>query len=126
VTGLDFGRATQARFLMDAHAHGLLVSLPFDSFPGYDALVDTGKRIYRVQVKGARPAANLSRSIYRINIDRHLRRSKPSRRFDILAVWLDGDAKWVLIPAKNTRARQIWIRPNGRLQRFAGNWGIFS
>ena len=124
MTGNDFGRATQARFLLDAHLRGLLVSLPFDSFPGYDAVVDTGRRVYRVQIKGARASRRKSRPSYVVNVNRHLRHAFP--RFDVLAVWCDGDAKWIIIPAKRCRGiRQLFIRPTGHLHRYADNWSVF-
>ena len=124
MTGADFGRATQARFLMDAHARGLLVSLPFDSFPGYDALVDSRGKLYRVQVKGAHVSKSRGHGAYRINLDRQ--RRKRRNPFDILAVWLDADNRWVLLPARRCHhVRQLWIYPTGWVKRYSDNWGIF-
>lgn len=124
MTGADFGRATQARFLMDAHSRGLLVSLPFDSFPGYDAIVDAGRKVYRVQIKGSHPSGKSAHGAYRINVSRHARRSH--RKFDVLAVWLDNDQRWMLIPSRRCRVKQIWIHKTGsKFTRYSGNWGIF-
>lgn len=124
MTGADLGRATQARFLLDAHTHGFLVSIPWDSVPGYDALVDTGRKVLRVQIKGARPSTSRKTSgTYTININRH-RRKRP--RFDLLAVWLDGDAKWIFLPGKLCRVIQLRIRPNGRFHKYSSRWDLFG
>ncbi len=124
MTRADLGRAAEARFLLDAHERGLLVSRPFDSLPSYDCIVDNGSRLFRVQVKGSRPSISLSRSgtnVYRINVDRDRTRRI---RFDVAAVWLSADARWVFLPSKVARKCAVNLRANGRYSR--RGWEVFS
>jgi hypothetical protein len=123
MTRADLGRATEARFLMDAQLRGFLVAQPFNSVPGYDAIVDTGHRVYRVQIKDVR-----QRLHYKNYVSYHVisnRRGLKTLNYDILAIWLVNDGKWLLIPAKLTRAGSLCISPSTRFHRFSEKWEIF-
>jgi len=118
---LDFGRETEARFVMDAQAKGFLVSVPFSSAPGYDAIVDTGKRLYRVQVKGCNPHPMGGKAYCRISVKRNTRTSP---NFDVLAVWVTTAGRWAFLP-KSTRHRTNVNLALSTLHHRAG-WEIFS
>lgn len=120
VTTGDFGRATEARFTLDASLHGLLVSRPEGDAPGYDRIVDNGKRLFRVQVKGVTRSLYGKKS-YSVNINRHGR--KPPT-FDEVAVWLDGEARWVFLPARVRRMKMVRIAPSGKHSR--RGWDVFA
>lgn len=113
----QFGRSTQARFLLDAHLHGLEVSIPFDSLPGYDMIVDNGRRIWRVQVKGATIGY---RGNYTVNI------RKPGRRypdFDVVAVWMTREGRWAFLPRWVRKRTIVRLTATGK---FSGRgWEIF-
>jgi hypothetical protein len=132
MNGHDFGRSVEARFIAEASEHGLYVSHPWSELPGYDSIVDTGKRIFRVQVKGVRPdragrnAGAASCTLYR-------RRRFPSRRhdkYDILAIYHAGDSRWFFfhrrqVPRYLTRMYLSQSR-TGHWVRRARSWDIFS
>jgi PD-(D/E)XK endonuclease len=123
-----FGRATQARFLLDATARGMTVSLPFDSVPGYDAVADTGKRTFLVQIKGARKCilttTNRGRQYkylrYTVNLRRH---RKEAPRCDVFAAWLDGDSRWAFFPREIAKSHTN-IRFHGNAKTVG--WEIFD
>lgn len=117
MTAAQFGRTTQARFLLDAHLHGLNISIPFDSMPGYDICVDNGRRMWRVQVKGCTMS---NRGQYSVNINRHRGRIP---NFDVVAVWLSRDDKWVFLPRSVRHRRMVRLRPNGKFAK--KGWEIF-
>jgi len=102
------GRATEARFVADAQARGLLVSRPFTEAPGYDAVVDNGRRLIRVQIKGCTPNP---KGVCRININRHYRRRAP--HFDVLAVWMTSVGRWFFLPKKVRYVEKLNLRANG-------------
>lgn len=122
MTSADLGAATEARFLLDAHRLGFRVSKPFTETPGYDMVLDNGRRLYRVQVKGV----SLSRRKtytphYAVNINRH-RRTRP--KFDVVAVYLEQDARWVFLPRSVASQRQVNIFRGGKYAR--RGWEIFK
>lgn len=103
------GRATEARFLADAQARGLLVSRPFTEAPGYDAVVDNGRRLIRVQIKGCTPNQD---GVCRINVNRNFGRS-PAPHFDVLAVWMTTVGRWFFLPKKVRHTRKVNLRADG-------------
>ena len=113
----QFGRTTQARFLLDAHLHGLHVSVPFDALPGYDLIVDNGRRMWRVQVKGCSLG---SQGYYSANIRR------PGRRlpnFDVVAVWMSRENQWAFLPRSVRKRIVVRLTPRGK---FSGRgWELF-
>lgn len=120
MTSNDFGRATEARFLVDAQLQGLLVCRPFAELAGYDCVVDTGTKLYRVQIKGARP----KRRGKRTSSD-HVFSFKPSRAFDVFAGWLDGEGSWLFLPASRCRSTQLWVYQSSPCRRGINDWEIF-
>lgn len=117
MTAEQFGRTTQARFILDAHLHGLNVATPFDSMPGYDYLVDTGRKIWRVQVKGATLG---SQRRYSINVNRY---GKRQPNFDIVAVWMSRENRWAFLPRSVRSRRIVRITPFGKWS--GAGWDIF-
>ena len=112
-----FGRTTQARFLLDAHLNGLEVSVPFDSLPGYDLIVDNGRKLWRVQVKGATIG---SRGDYTVNI-RKMGRRRPN--FDVCAVWMTREGRWAFLPRWVRTRIIVRLTSSGK---FSGRgWEIF-
>lgn len=113
------GRATEARFLVDALERGLQVSLPFAEAAGYDAVVDSGGRLLRVQVKGARPGKS---GRYWVNLNKHRRRH---RGYDVVAVWLVRDGRWLFIPARAVRHRVSMLGVTANGKHSGRSWEIF-
>lgn len=119
MTRAHFGRATQARFILDAHLHGLLVSIPFDSLPGYDVIVDNRKRLWRVQVKGSTVGRD---GRYSINI-RNVRQTNRLPSFDICAVWMARENRWAFLPRSVRRRVMVRLTANGKFSH--KGWEIF-
>jgi len=112
-----FGRATEARFIADASSRGLIVSRPFTEAPGYDAVIDNGRRLIRVQIKGCTPNCQ---GVCTININRH-RRAVP--KYDILVVWVTSIGRWLFIPGATRRRQFLHLRVGGKWSR--AGWETF-
>jgi hypothetical protein len=113
-----FGRATEARFIADASSRGLIVSRPFTEAPGYDAVIDNGRRLIRVQIKGCTPNCQ---GVCTININRH-RRAVP--KYDILVVWVTSIGRWLFIPGATRRRQYLHLRVGGKWSR--AGWETFT
>lgn len=121
MTPIQFGRTTQARFLLDAHLRGLEVLIPFDLATGYDFVVDTGSKLLRVEVKGVTPSGK--RNYYSVNISRH-RNPRRAPRFDICAVWMAREQRWAFLPRSIRKRIMVRLTPNGKFSK--ADWSIFS
>lgn len=106
-----FGRATEARFIADAQAQGLIVSRPFVEAPGYDCVVDNGRRLIRVQIKGCTP----KKGHCVLNVRRHRNRKPP--QFDWMVVWVNGVGRWFFVPGYVRRKSQVNMFLNGKFSR---------
>ena len=112
-----FGRSTQARFILDEHLNGLEVSIPFDSLPGYDVIVDNGRRLWRIQVKGVTIG---TRGNYTVNIRKP---GRPQPNFDWCAVWMSRENRWAFLPRYLRRRTIVRLTATGK---FSGRgWEIF-
>jgi hypothetical protein len=114
-----FGRAVQARFLFDAQEKGMEVLIPFESLPGYDCAVDTGKKLLRVQVKGVH--LGRVRDYYSVNFRRHLKCAIP--KFDICAVWMADVQRWAFLPPYLAKRRIVRLTSDGKYSR--AGWELF-
>lgn len=124
MTPQEFGRATEARFMHEALRHGLLVSKPFDSVPSYDMVVDNGHRLFKVQVKGItayRPTPG-RRPRYYVPLWRGSRSVTP--RFDVCAIYLRNDDRWVFRDHTVATLRSLAITENGKHD--GTGWEIFQ
>lgn len=115
-----FGRAVQARFLFDAQEKGLEVLIPFESLPGYDCAVDTGKKLLRVQVKGVH-LGGPRRKWYTVNFRRHVKAGP--KVFDICAVWMADVQRWAFMPAYVGKKRMVRLTSDGKYSRTG--WDVF-
>jgi hypothetical protein len=119
MTPSQFGRTTQARFLLDAHLRGFEVLIPFDVATGYDYVVDTGNKLFRVEVKGVTP--NGKRNYYSVNIRRHPHQSPC---WDVCAVWMAREQRWVFLPRSMRKRVMVRLTPYGKFSK--ADWSIFS
>ncbi len=126
MTSNDFGRATEARFVMEAQLRGYTVARPFAEAAGYDVIVDVGHKLYRVQIKGARPM-RVKMPSGRLRQPEHRFTFKPSRQFDIFAGWVDGEGTWIFLPSSQLRrVRQLALMTASPSRRSIGDWDIFT
>lgn len=130
MTFAELGRATEARFIMDASQRGLYPARPFSDLPGYDVIVDTPtKKLLRVQVRGARPSRTFSKRGsrgYRVNLTRKGRAS--ASNWDVLAVHLEDENQWVFFlwnTIKRKPGTLLSLSRTGKNIAKAKGWEIF-
>lgn len=118
-----FGRATEARFVLDAQRRGFAVSRPFVSSPGYDCIVDREGRLLRVQVKGLHQKRGPRGGLYGTSI---LSTRPSSRRFDVLALWLEAEGVWLFLPRAKLPLNGVHVTGRSRCRTGIEDWEIFG
>lgn len=102
------GNIAEVRFVHDALVSGFNPSIPWGNQPGYDVVLSSGTRNFRVQVKstsfvgssGLTTVTVASRGPTRLN-----------RTYDVLAIWFVREGKWLFLPrSKVPRKNQIFFR----------------
>lgn len=126
----DIGLIAEVRFTHDALSRGFSVSQPVGNQKGYDCVLESGGKCYRVQVRATEqvdPRCTKTK-IYLVEM-----RGAPSHRrgkkvfesggFDVLAVWLIPEQAWVMVAPS-----EIKIRSQLRIgtQWMRDDWSIFG
>jgi hypothetical protein len=118
-----FGRATEARFIMEATERGMIVSTPFTEAPGYDAVVDNSGKITTVQIKGCRVSRRTSKTSGRWTIN-----IRGSGSWNVLAVYLAEPERWLFYTRRQipTDLGSLDFTTDGRWTKLSRTWSIFD
>lgn len=126
----DVGLIAEVRFAHDALARGFSILQPMGNQKGYDCVLESGGKCFRVQVRAC--GRTDKRTPARVAYDVELRGAnsrKYSKKmyepgwFDALAIWLIPEQSWVMVdPAAihsrgNMRINDRWVRDD---------WSIFG
>jgi hypothetical protein len=84
-----------------AAEHGLCVSKPWGETSPYDFVVETGGKLWRVQVKST---WSMNRGVYVISI-RKQKGGYPPGSYDFLAAYLIPIDMWFIVPENKVRAK---------------------
>lgn len=112
------GELSELAFAYRAASEGFGVAKPYGDSRRYDCIVDSGHRLWRVQVKSSTYIRN---GLYRVNACRHTgRRSvcyQPSE-IDFLAAYIIPEATWFILPIEAILGRKtIYFAKAGDLKR---------
>lgn len=112
VTGKQRGEMAEAAFLAKASAMGFRVAKPWGDSDPYDFIVQTGGKMWRVQVKSAHVAGQ--DGCYSFRAHDHAGRAYGEDEIDALVAYVVPEDAWYVFPVKA-------IRRMKSLKLFAGN-----
>jgi hypothetical protein len=123
---------SETLFVSTAISCGYDVSLPCDSESLYDAILDNGSKLFRVQIKTV-----VDRQVYgtsQVALMRNKSRMElyPEGSIDFFAVHLFKQNIWYLIPFSKVAGRtRIVLHGNadsgyGKYKEYLDNWGMFT
>lgn len=129
------GTMYEAYFKAEALKHGLDVSPSEGDYMPYDCIVDNGKKLYRVQIKGTSFKQKGKTCAYMVTTAMGSKSSKktayPDDAYDILACCVNTeDARvWYIIPKKKIGRRvSINLFPNpsskGMWEKYRHGWDL--
>lgn len=122
-------------FVVEALSRGFDISMPVGDYSQYDAIIDNGGKLIRVQIKGTASERKDRAKAYSITCGMGAKTSKKIRytddAYDILAalVLKDGDRFWYIIPRKEVGTNlTLKLFPNptsqGRWEKFRHGWDL--
>lgn len=112
------GEQGELAFLSKASSLGFALSLPYGHMQRYDFVVDSGRNLWRVQVKTTDHILN---GLYLVGV--HHRANKKARAYtaqeiDFVAVYILPEQTWYILPVREvTGHRQLLLRPKGYPRR---------
>jgi PD-(D/E)XK nuclease superfamily protein len=110
------GEIGESAFLNKAVSLGFGVAKPWGDSDQYDFILDSGTRLWRVQVKSAYRYSK--KGYYRIHTTGELELPYTPEQVDVLVAYISPVRVWYVIPVADiVRAACIDFRPNGRYKR---------
>jgi PD-(D/E)XK nuclease superfamily protein len=112
------GEQGELAFLSRATDLGFALSLPYGHMQRYDFIVDSGKNIWRVQVKTSNHMLN---GLYLVGIHHRAKRSAhayTASEIDFVAAYILPEQTWYILPVREvTEHRSLLFRPKGYPRR---------
>ena len=126
------GEFAELVFQLAAILRGFKVSKPHGDSDRYDFILDTGTRLWRVQVKST---SNFHEGLYHVNSGRRLnQRAVPYKenQIDFLVVYVVPEETWYIIPVADLEHRvSLLLYPKnnpkpGLYGKFREAWHLFQ
>lgn len=125
------GEMIEVAFMLKAIQLGFAVTKPYGDSEAYDFIVDSGVRLWRVQVKSSHSKKNSS---YFIGTSRNCASPKPytPEEIDFVVAYTTPDEAWYVIPASEIMGRgTICLHPHmknspGLYERFRDAWCLMA
>jgi PD-(D/E)XK endonuclease len=130
VTAKRRGEMAEAAFVAKVSSLGMSVSKPWGDSDRYDFIVDTGKKLRRVQVKSAFRAG--ADDGYSFHAHGHSLRSYGAKEIDALVAYVVSEDAWYVLPASVfRRVRSLKLYPGSKKKRskfekYREAWGILE
>lgn len=128
------GELVELKFYQEAYERGYIVSKPFGDNTKYDFIVDSGKKLSRVQVKsvGVRDTA-IRANRYRVLASHGKNNKQPYTKdqIDVLVAYVIPLNSWYIIPVEELKSISLSLFPHrpttnkGMYEIFKGRWGLF-
>jgi hypothetical protein len=119
-------------FMVKATQKGFATAKPYGDSRRYDFIVDTGRRLWRVQVKSS---SRLCKGAYHVSASRHSSGrtlAYKASEIDLVIAYVVPENAWFLIPVEAFAPRKslrLYPRgdPRGRMYgRFREAWGLMT
>ncbi len=130
VTSKQRGELAEMMFMVKAAKKGFATAKPYGDSRRYDFIVDTGRRLWRVQVKSS---SKLCKGAYHVSANRHSSGGTMAYRaseIDLVIAYVVPEDSWFVIPVKAVAPRKslrLYPRgdPRGTMYgRFREAWGL--
>jgi hypothetical protein len=106
------GELGEVAFMHKATSLGFSLALPYGHLHRYDFIVDSGRKLSRVQVK---TTSFLVRGVYRLGVyNYNSQTGYDESEIDFVAVLITPEGVWHMLPVREILDRRtLFLRPNG-------------
>jgi hypothetical protein len=119
------GELAEMMFMVKAAKEGLATAKPYGDSRRYDFIVDTGRRLWRVQVKSS---SRLCKGAYHVSSNRHSSGRMMAYRaseIDLVIAYVVPENSWFVIPLKAFAPRKsLRLYPKGDDPRGTIVWAL--
>lgn len=131
-TNKQYGSLYEAMFIVEALKRNLHVCDPRGDYLPYDFVVDNGKRLLKIQVKGTKTASESGFKVTTAkgnSTGKKTPHDKGAYDFLVAVVLTDGNTHWYIIPeseVRNQMAVKFYINPTstGKFEKYKHGWDL--
>ena len=126
------GEIAEAMFLAKAATMGFGLATPWGDSLKYDMVVDTGGRLFRVQVKSAHRVSASKGGGYHVRACSHRRRPYRASEIDLLVAYVVPLDAWYIFPPRafvRIKSMRLFPRPGkkkSKFEEYREAWGWFQ
>ncbi len=126
------GEIGEAMFLAKAARMGFGIATPWGDSLKYDMVIDTGRRLFRVQVKSAHKVSASKGGGYHVRACSHNRRAYRAKDIDLLVAYVMPLDAWYLFPPrafvrmKSMRLFPVPGRKKSKFEEYREAWECFE
>lgn len=125
----EIGLTSELRFHCEAVERGLIVSVPCGE-QVYDCIVDSGTRLFRVQIKSTSKERFEKKDKFRVQLTSgNAQRPYTAHEVDVFAIYIIPLKIWYLVPQSVVDGRiNLALHPNGPfcpVKEYQEAWEIF-
>jgi hypothetical protein len=126
------GEIGEAMFLAKAARMGFGIATPWGDSLKYDMVIDTGKRLFRVQVKSAHKVSANKGGGYHLRACSHNRQPYTAKQIDLLVAYVLPLDAWYLFPPrafvrmKSMRLFPVPGRKKSKFEEYREAWECFD
>lgn len=117
------GSAIESLFDFVAMSRGFIVSAPRTDDSQYDRIIDSKKKLYRVQIKARRGSGEKSMVI---RITKSNSKNYTKKDTDFIALYIEDNDSWYIIPIANCKHIFRLNIVKDKLDVYKDNWAAFK
>src|ERR1700757_3256971 len=105
------GELSELAFFYKAASLGFGVAKPWGDSDRYDFILDSGERLWRVQVRSTRFESYRGYNVHTYAYVKHQRVALTAREIDVIVAYLVPLDLWYVVPIEFAPCKNLWFYP---------------
>jgi hypothetical protein len=123
------GELAELAFMRKAIGLGFGVAKPWGDSDRYDFILDSGRRLWRVQVRSTEYQSHRGYAVHTYVYVKKAMVSLTAREVDAIIAYIVPLDLWYVVPIQFADCKNLWFYPHGskkgsRFERFREAWGL--
>lgn len=117
--------------MLKAASLGFGVAKPWGDSDRYDFILDSGERLWRVQVRSTRFESYRGYNVHTYVYVKHQMVALTAREIDVIVAYLVPLDLWYVVPIEFAPCKNLWFYPHGskkgsRFEQFREAWHLLG
>jgi hypothetical protein len=125
------GEVAELAFMLKAASLGFGVAKPWGDSDRYDFILDSGERLWRVQVRSTRFESHRGYNVHTYVYVKRQMVALTAREIDVIVAYLVPLDLWYVVPIEFAPCKNLWFYPHGskkgsRFEQFREAWQLLG